>query len=87
MSKAALNMMTLQHARAYPRWRVNSATPGLTATEFAPAARAGHPVQEGAEISRLGNLHLPACNRYILPFKIVTISRLWRTSLGSSMQN
>ncbi|CAN5336357.1 SDR family NAD(P)-dependent oxidoreductase [soil metagenome] len=34
MSKAALNMLTLQYARAFPRWRVNSATPGLTATEF-----------------------------------------------------
>jgi NAD(P)-dependent dehydrogenase (short-subunit alcohol dehydrogenase family) len=50
MSKAALNMLTIQYARAYPRWRVNSATPGLTATEFAPAAKAGHPVEEGAEI-------------------------------------
>jgi NAD(P)-dependent dehydrogenase (short-subunit alcohol dehydrogenase family) len=50
MSKAALNMLTVQYAKAYPRWRVNSATPGLTATEFAPAADAGHPVQEGAEI-------------------------------------
>ncbi|MDP9026276.1 MAG: SDR family NAD(P)-dependent oxidoreductase [Actinomycetota bacterium] len=34
MSKAALNMLTIQYARAFPRWRVNSATPGLTATEF-----------------------------------------------------
>ncbi len=34
MSKAALNMLTIQTAHAYPRWRVNSATPGLTATEF-----------------------------------------------------
>lgn len=34
MSKAALNMLTVQYAQAYPRWRVNSATPGLTATEF-----------------------------------------------------
>jgi NAD(P)-dependent dehydrogenase (short-subunit alcohol dehydrogenase family) len=50
MSKAALNMLTIQYARAYPRWRVNSVTPGLTATEFAPAAKAGHPVAEGAEI-------------------------------------
>ena len=35
MSKAALNMLTVQYARAHPRWRVNSTTPGLTATEFA----------------------------------------------------
>jgi NAD(P)-dependent dehydrogenase (short-subunit alcohol dehydrogenase family) len=34
MSKAALNMLTIQYARSFPRWRVNSATPGLTATEF-----------------------------------------------------
>jgi NAD(P)-dependent dehydrogenase (short-subunit alcohol dehydrogenase family) len=34
MSKAALNMLTIQYARAFPRWRVNSATPGLTATDF-----------------------------------------------------
>jgi NAD(P)-dependent dehydrogenase (short-subunit alcohol dehydrogenase family) len=34
MSKAALNMLTLQYARAFPRWRVNSVTPGLTLTEF-----------------------------------------------------
>jgi NAD(P)-dependent dehydrogenase (short-subunit alcohol dehydrogenase family) len=50
MSKAALNMLTIQYARAYPRWRVNSVTPGRTATEFTPAASAGHPVAEGAEI-------------------------------------
>jgi len=34
MSKAALNMLTIQYARAFPRWRVNSVTPGLTLTEF-----------------------------------------------------
>ena len=34
MSKAALNMLTIQYTRAYPRWRVNSVTPGLTLTEF-----------------------------------------------------
>ena len=63
MSKAALNMLTIQYARAYPRWRVNSATPGLTATEFtgprgdAPSIEqlraAGvqvNTVEEGAEI-------------------------------------
>ena len=63
MSKAALNMLTIQYARAFPRWRVNSATPGLTATEFtgpregAPTIdqlrAAGVPVntvEQGAEI-------------------------------------
>jgi NAD(P)-dependent dehydrogenase (short-subunit alcohol dehydrogenase family) len=38
MSKSALNMLTIQYARAFPRWRVNSATPGLTATEFTGAS-------------------------------------------------
>jgi NAD(P)-dependent dehydrogenase (short-subunit alcohol dehydrogenase family) len=63
MSKAALNMLTIQYARAFPRWRVNSATPGLTATEFT-GPREGKPsvdelrtagmqintVEEGAEV-------------------------------------
>jgi NAD(P)-dependent dehydrogenase (short-subunit alcohol dehydrogenase family) len=63
MSKAALNMLTIQYARAFPRWRVNSATPGLTATEFT-GPREGQPtveqlrtagmqintVEEGAEV-------------------------------------
>lgn len=57
VSKAALNMLTVQYARAFPRWRVNSVTPGLTATSFTPQV-AGHPVEEGAEIlvrmARLG---------------------------------
>jgi NAD(P)-dependent dehydrogenase (short-subunit alcohol dehydrogenase family) len=50
MSKAALNMLTIQWARAFPRWRVNSVTPGLTATEFAPAAKNGVSVADGAEV-------------------------------------
>ena len=50
MSKAALNMLTLQYAKAHPRWRVNAVTPGLTATEFAPAASGGWSVEEGAEV-------------------------------------
>lgn len=37
MSKAAMNMLTVQYARAFPRWRVNSVTPGLTLTEFTSA--------------------------------------------------
>lgn len=48
MSKAALNMLTVQYAKAYPRWRVNSVTPGLTATEF--TGKQGWAVEEGAEI-------------------------------------
>jgi NAD(P)-dependent dehydrogenase (short-subunit alcohol dehydrogenase family) len=49
MSKAALNMLTVQYAKAYPRWRVNAVTPGRTATEFA-AVQGGWSVAEGAEI-------------------------------------
>jgi NAD(P)-dependent dehydrogenase (short-subunit alcohol dehydrogenase family) len=49
MSKAALNMLTIQYAKAFPRWRVNSVTPGLTATEFTPR-QAGWSVAEGADI-------------------------------------
>jgi NAD(P)-dependent dehydrogenase (short-subunit alcohol dehydrogenase family) len=49
MSKAALNMLTIQYAKAYPRWRVNAVTPGLTATEFTPR-QAGWSVSEGAEV-------------------------------------
>jgi NAD(P)-dependent dehydrogenase (short-subunit alcohol dehydrogenase family) len=63
MSKAALNMLTIQYARAFPRWRVNSITPGLTATDFA-GPREGRPsieelraagmqintVEQGAEV-------------------------------------
>ena len=45
MSKAALNVLTIQYARAFPRWRVNSATPGLTATEFT-GPREGRPTIE-----------------------------------------
>jgi NAD(P)-dependent dehydrogenase (short-subunit alcohol dehydrogenase family) len=49
MSKAALNMLTIQYAKAYPSWRVNAVTPGLTATEFTPR-QAGWSVSQGAEI-------------------------------------
>ena len=49
MSKAALNMLTIQYAKAYPRWHVNAVTPGLTATDFTPRP-AGWSVSEGAEI-------------------------------------
>ena len=50
MSKAALNMLTIQYARAYPRWRVNSVTPGLTATEFTPTPNAGGTVEDNVEV-------------------------------------
>jgi len=46
MSKAALNMLTIQYARAFPRWRVNSATPGLTATEFTGPNEGGPSIEQ-----------------------------------------
>jgi NAD(P)-dependent dehydrogenase (short-subunit alcohol dehydrogenase family) len=48
-SKAALNMVTSQYAKAYPGMRINAVDPGYTATDFN-----GHSgpqsVEEGAEI-------------------------------------
>ena len=35
-------MLTIQYARAFPRWRVHSASPGPTATDFV-APREGLP--------------------------------------------
>jgi NAD(P)-dependent dehydrogenase (short-subunit alcohol dehydrogenase family) len=50
MSKAALNMLSIQYAKAYPAWRVNAVTPGLTATEFTANTERGWSVEDGAEI-------------------------------------
>jgi NAD(P)-dependent dehydrogenase (short-subunit alcohol dehydrogenase family) len=47
-SKAALNMQIIQWARAHPRWRVNSADPGFTATNL-NQYRGTQSVEEGAE--------------------------------------
>jgi NAD(P)-dependent dehydrogenase (short-subunit alcohol dehydrogenase family) len=46
MSKASLNMLTIQYARAFPRWRVNSVTPGLTATEFTGPREGGPSIEQ-----------------------------------------
>lgn len=45
-SKAALNMIAVQYAKALPDVIVTSVDPGLTATEF--TAGSGHSVEEGA---------------------------------------
>jgi NAD(P)-dependent dehydrogenase (short-subunit alcohol dehydrogenase family) len=50
MSKAALNMLTVQYAKAFPRWRVNAVTPGLTATDLTPYQSAGWSVEDGARV-------------------------------------
>lgn len=59
-SKAAVNMLTVQYARALPHIRVNAATPGYTATDILPDDDPGVPVQtvtEGTDaIVRLATL-------------------------------
>ncbi len=57
-SKAALNMLTIQWAKAHPRWRVNSADPGSTATDL-NQHRGAQTVEEGTdEIVRLATVGL-----------------------------
>jgi NAD(P)-dependent dehydrogenase (short-subunit alcohol dehydrogenase family) len=48
-SKSALNMLTSQYAKAYPRMRINAVDPGYTATDF-NAHSGPQTVEEGAEI-------------------------------------
>jgi NAD(P)-dependent dehydrogenase (short-subunit alcohol dehydrogenase family) len=47
-SKAALNMLTIRYAAAFPMMRINSVDPGFTATDF-NHHRGTQTVQEGAE--------------------------------------
>jgi NAD(P)-dependent dehydrogenase (short-subunit alcohol dehydrogenase family) len=47
-SKAALNMLTIQYAAAFPRMRINAVDPGFTATDF-NAHRGTQTVKQGAE--------------------------------------
>jgi NAD(P)-dependent dehydrogenase (short-subunit alcohol dehydrogenase family) len=48
-SKAALNMLTVKYAAAFPRMRINSVDPGFTATDF-NQHRGTQTVEEGAEV-------------------------------------
>ncbi len=48
-SKAALNMITSQYAKAYPEMQINAVDPGYTATDF-NAHSGPQTVEEGAEI-------------------------------------
>ena len=48
-SKAALNMLTIRYAAAFPRMRINSVDPGFTATDF-NEHRGTQTVEEGAEV-------------------------------------
>jgi NAD(P)-dependent dehydrogenase (short-subunit alcohol dehydrogenase family) len=47
-SKAALNMLTVKWAAAHPRWRINAADPGYTATDL-NAHRGSQTVREGTD--------------------------------------
>jgi NAD(P)-dependent dehydrogenase (short-subunit alcohol dehydrogenase family) len=47
-SKAALNMLTIRYAAAFPRMRINSVDPGFTATDF-NEHRGTQTVEQGAE--------------------------------------
>jgi NAD(P)-dependent dehydrogenase (short-subunit alcohol dehydrogenase family) len=48
-SKAALNMLTIRYAAAFPRIRINSVDPGFTSTDF-NQHRGTQTVEEGAEV-------------------------------------
>jgi NAD(P)-dependent dehydrogenase (short-subunit alcohol dehydrogenase family) len=48
-SKAALNMLTSQYAKAFPTMRVNAVDPGYTATDL-NGNRGTKPVEQGAEV-------------------------------------
>jgi NAD(P)-dependent dehydrogenase (short-subunit alcohol dehydrogenase family) len=48
-SKAALNMLTIRYAAAFPRLRINSVDPGFTATDF-NQHRGTQSVEEGARV-------------------------------------
>lgn len=48
-SKAAVNMLTVQYAKAFPDVRVNAVEPGYTATDL-NAHTGTQTVEEGAEI-------------------------------------
>ncbi len=48
-SKAALNMITSQYAKAFPRMRINAVDPGYTATDL-NGHRGTKTVEQGAEI-------------------------------------
>ncbi len=48
-SKTAVNMITVQYAKAFPNMRINAVEPGFTRTDL--NANTGHPaVEQGAEI-------------------------------------
>jgi NAD(P)-dependent dehydrogenase (short-subunit alcohol dehydrogenase family) len=48
-SKAALNMLTIRYAAAFPTMRINSVDPGFTATDF-NQHRGTQTIEEGAGV-------------------------------------
>ena len=49
-SKAAVSMLTVQYAKAFPGIKFNAVEPGFTATDLTPFSGAGQPVEIGAEV-------------------------------------
>ncbi len=49
-SKAAVSMITVQYAKAFPGIKFNAVEPGFTATDLTPFSGAGQPVEKGAEV-------------------------------------
>ena len=47
-SKAAVSMLTVQYAKAYPDIKFNAVEPGFTATDLTPFSETGQPVEKGA---------------------------------------
>jgi NAD(P)-dependent dehydrogenase (short-subunit alcohol dehydrogenase family) len=49
-SKAAVSMLTVQYAKAFPGIKFNAVEPGFTATDLTPFSGEGQPVEKGAEV-------------------------------------
>jgi NAD(P)-dependent dehydrogenase (short-subunit alcohol dehydrogenase family) len=49
-SKAAVSMLTVQYAKAFPGIKFNAVESGFTATDLTPFSGAGQPVERGAEV-------------------------------------
>jgi len=49
-SKAAVSMLTVQYAKAFPNIKFNAVEPGFTATDLTPISSQGQPVEDGAQI-------------------------------------
>jgi NAD(P)-dependent dehydrogenase (short-subunit alcohol dehydrogenase family) len=49
-SKAAVSMLTVQYAKAYPNIKFNAVEPGFTATELTSLSSAGQPVEIAAHV-------------------------------------